>query len=229
MADHQEHPAVPIPMDPLAAATETPPNQTSPVKKVRNWIRGKTSSKTKQGLKSLKSQLTQFVAPDGSKINMEILPSDIAVHTIKNEDGELIFNQEVGTRKSAKGQHFIAFTTLPDLPPPTSRWILGTITESTTSRKRATNTKFAENWHNFLFHKALSGPEDWQDLVGTGKSINLKLGTAWCIISLNVPITELDMSISSPEGQTPSYLIGDSITSKIVIYFQRSLTETSCE
>ena len=134
MADHPDHPAVPMPLNLLAAATETPPNQTSPVKKVTNWLRNKSSSKNKQGLKSLKSQLTQFVAPDGSKINMEILPSDIAVFTTKNGNGELIFNQEVGTKKSAKGKHFIAFTTLPDLPPPTSRWILGSITESSTSR-----------------------------------------------------------------------------------------------
>jgi hypothetical protein len=48
---------------------------------------------------------------------MEILPNDIAVFTTKNGNGELIFNQEVGTKKSAKGWHFIAFTTLPDLPP----------------------------------------------------------------------------------------------------------------
>ena len=165
MADHPDHPAVPQPMNPLAAASGTQPNQTSPVKAVTNWFRNRKSSKDKQGLKSLKSQLTQFIAPDGSKINMEILPNDVAVFTTKNRSGELIFNQEVGTKKSAKGRYFIAFTTLPDLGPPTSRWILGSVTEPSTSRKRAANTKFSENWHNFIFHKALSGPDDWQALT----------------------------------------------------------------
>ena len=114
---------------------------------------------------------------------MEILPKDVAIFTTKNKTGQLIFNQEVGTKKASKGQYFVAFTTLPELPPPTSRWILGQVTEPSASRKRATSTKFTENWHNFTFHKALSGPSDWQALVGTGRSINLKLGTSWCIVS----------------------------------------------
>ena len=79
-------------------------------------------------------------------------------------------------------------------------------TGMTTSRKRAVNTKYAENWHNFTFLKTLSGPrDDWQALAGTGRSINLKLGTSWCIVKLNVPVEELDMNISSPEGQAPFY------------------------
>ena len=43
--------------------------------------------------------------------------------------------------------------------------------------------------------------------MGTGRAINLKLGTHWCIIKLNVPVTELDMSISNKEGQTPANVI----------------------
>jgi hypothetical protein len=43
--------------------------------------------------------------------------------------------------------------------------------------------------------------------VGIGRSINLALGTSWCIIKLNVPVTELGMSISSPEGQTLTHVI----------------------
>ena len=93
MADHPDHPAVPQPMNPLAAATGTEPNQTSPVKAVTNWFRNRKSSKDKQGLKSLKSQLTQFIAPDGSKINMAILPNDVAVFTTKNSTGNLSFKK----------------------------------------------------------------------------------------------------------------------------------------
>jgi hypothetical protein len=163
MADHPDHPAVPQPTNSPATATDTEQNPTSPVKAVKKWLWNRKSSKDKQGLKSLKSQLMQFVAPDGSKIDMTMLPNNVAVFTTKNSANELTFNQEVGTKKSAKGNHFIAFTTLPDLGPPTNRWILGSITEPSTSRNRAAKTKFSENWHNFIFHKALSGPDDWQN------------------------------------------------------------------
>jgi hypothetical protein len=207
MADHPEHPVVLQPTNPPATTTETESSPTSPVKAMKNWLRSKKSSKDKQGLTSLQSQIMQFVAPDGSKIDMTMLPENVAVFTTKNSANELTFNQEVGTKKSAKGNHFIAFTTLPELGAPTNRWILGSITEPSTSRKRAANTKFSENWHNFIFHKALNGPDDWQNLVGTGRAINLKLGTHWCIIKLNVPVTELDMSISSTECRTPANVI----------------------
>ena len=203
MADQPKPPVVTPPVSSPATAAEPKPHPTSPVKAVANWFRNKTSS----SLKSIKSQLKQFIAPDGSRINMAMLPNNVAVFTAKNSNGDLVFNQAVGTKKSAKGKHFIAFTPLPDIGHQSGRWILGSITESTTSRKRAAATKFTENWHNFIFHKALNGPYDWQTLVGTGRSINLALGTSWCIIKLNVPVTELDISISSPEGQTLTHVI----------------------
>ena len=133
---------------------------------------------------------------------MAMLPNNVAVFTTKNGHGDLVFNQTVGTKKSAKNKHFISYTPLPDLGYTSGRWILGLITEPTTSRKRAANTKYAENWHNYTFQKALNGPKDWQAIAGTGRSIKLVLGTSWCIVKLNVPVVDLDMTISSPEGQT---------------------------
>jgi hypothetical protein len=63
MADHPDHPAVPLPLNLLAAATGTPSKQTSPVKKVTNWFRNKNSSKNKQGLKSLKKPAHAIYCP----------------------------------------------------------------------------------------------------------------------------------------------------------------------
>ena len=129
MADPSDQPLVPQPSNPPVATAGTSTNQTSTVKAMTKWFKNKTTSKTNQGLASLKSQSKQFIAPDGTKIDMEILPTDIAVFTTKTETGQFIFNQEVGTKKAAKGHYFIAFTNLPDLNPPTNRWILGQISE----------------------------------------------------------------------------------------------------
>jgi hypothetical protein len=158
MADNPETPAVPQPTTPPATTTENESNPASPVKSLKNWLMGKKQPKNKQGLSSVQSKIMQFVAPDGSKIDMTMLPENVAIFTTKNGDNELVFNQEVGTKKSAKGKHFIAFTTMPELGAPTNRWILGSITESSTSRKRAATTKFSENWHNFIFQKSLERP-----------------------------------------------------------------------
>ena len=129
------------------------------------------------------------------------------VLTTKSESGHSTFNQNLGTKSAAKDHFFIAFTDLPELDPP-GRWILGQILEPSTSRKRAASTKYAENWHNFTLLKILSGPsDDWQALVGTDRCINLKLGANWCIVKLNVPIEELDVTISTPDGQPSSHAI----------------------
>ena len=204
MSDQPEKPVAPQPSNvPAGAAALEPPP--SPVKILKDWLRAKTSSsKNKDVLKSVKSH--QFVAPGGCRLNMAMLPNDVAVFTTKN-DGDLIFNQTVGTKTSAKKQHFIAYTPLPDLGYPQGRWILGLIREPTTSRKRAASTRYAENWHNYTFQKALNGPNDWQDSVGTGRSINFIPGTSWCIVKLNVPVNDLDITISSPEGQSAPYVI----------------------
>ena len=164
------------------------------------WIK-----KTTKNLASLKSQSKQFIAPNGTQLNMDTLSSSIAVFTTKSESGLSTFNQNLGTKSAAKEHFFIAFSDLPELDPP-ERWILGQILEPSTSRKRAATTKYAENGHNFTLLKILSGPsEDWQALIGTDRSINLKLGANWCIVKLNVPIEELDVTISTPDGQPSSH------------------------
>ena len=50
-------------------------------------------------------------------------------------------------------------------------------------------------------------PMIWQASVGTGWSINFVPGTSWCIVKLNVPVTDLDMTISSPAGQIAPYVL----------------------
>ena len=44
---------------------------------------------------------------------MAMLPNNVAVFTTKNIRGDSVFNQTVGTKKSAKNKHFISYT--PDL------------------------------------------------------------------------------------------------------------------
>ena len=85
-----------------AAAHELPPS--SPVKVVKDWLRRRktTSSKNKDALKSVKSQSRQFVAPGGCRLNMAMVPNDVTVFTTRNNHGDLVFNQAVGTKKSAK-------------------------------------------------------------------------------------------------------------------------------
>ena len=119
MSDQPEKPVAPQPSNvPAGAAALEPPP--SPVKIMKDWFRAKTSSsKNKDVLKSVNSH--QFVAPSGCRLNMAMLPNDVAVFTTKN-DGDLIFNQTVGTKNSAKNKHFIAYTPLPDLGYPTGRW-----------------------------------------------------------------------------------------------------------
>ena len=115
MSDQQEKPVDPNvtepPTAPDGAAALAPP--LSPVKMMKDWLKArKPSSKSKNVLKTVKSH--QFVAPGGCKLNMAMLPDDIAVLTTEN-DGDLLFNQIVGPKTSAKKQHFIAYTPLPDL------------------------------------------------------------------------------------------------------------------
>ena len=207
MADNQEAPGTPQPTNTPGTTTENESNPASPVKQIKNWLKGMTQLKNKSGLTPVNSKVIQFVAPDGSKIDITMHPENMAILTTKNKDNEQVFNQEVGTRKSAKGKHFIALTNMPELGAPTNRWILGSITEPSTSRKRAATTKFSENWHNFLFLKTLNGPDDWQTLVGTGRARNLKIGAHWCAVTLNVPVTDLDLHVSSAEGRFPNNVI----------------------
>ena len=78
---------------------------------------------------------------------------------------------------------------------------MGQIPGPSTSRKRAAATKYSENWHNFTLLTVLSGPSGWQTLTGTDRCINLTLGANWCMVQLNVPIDELDVTITTPAGQ----------------------------
>ena len=193
MAHSSDQPPTPQQSNPPVT---TAGSSTNTITTATKWIKKKTT----KNLASLKSQSKQFIAPDGTQINMDILSSSVAVLTTKSESGHTTFNQNLGTKSAAKDHFFIAFTDLPELDPP-GRWILGQILGSSTSRKRAASTKYAENWHNFTLLKILSGPsDDWQALVGTDRCINLKLGANWCIVKLNVPVEELDVTISTPDG-----------------------------
>ena len=103
MSDQQEKPAdpsnVPKPSTVPAGATAPAP-PTSPVKMMKDWFKArKPSSKSKNVLKTVKSH--QFVATGGCKLNMAMLPDNIAVLTTEN-DGDLLFNQIVGTKTLAK-------------------------------------------------------------------------------------------------------------------------------
>ena len=227
MADNQETPRIPPQTNTPGTTTENESNPASPVKQIKNWIKGMSQSKNKSGITPANSKVIQFVAPDGSKIDITMHPENITILTTKNKANEQVFNQEVGTRKPAKGKHFIALTNIPELGAPTNRWILGSITEPSTSRKRASTTKFTENWHNFLFLKSLNGPDDWQNLVGTGRSINLKMGTHWCAVTLNVPVTALDLHISSAEGRVPNDVISPTRKTQEQINTEEEETEQS--
>ena len=61
------------------------------------WIR-----KTTKNLASLKSQSKQFIAPNGTQINMDTLSSSIAVFTTKSESGLSTFNQDLGTNHTTQ-------------------------------------------------------------------------------------------------------------------------------
>ena len=104
MSDQQEKPAdpsnVPKPSTVPAGATAPAP-PTSPVKIMKDWFSRarKPSSKSKNVLKQIKSH--QFVATGGCKLNMAMLPDDIAVLTTENE-GDQLFKKTVGTKSSAK-------------------------------------------------------------------------------------------------------------------------------
>ena len=126
MADNQEAPGIPPPTNTPGTTTENESNPASPVKQIKNWLKGMSQLKNKSGLTPANSKVIQFVAPDGSKIDITMHPENMAILRTKNKDNEQVFDQEVGTRKSAKGKHFIALTTMPELGAPTNRWILGT-------------------------------------------------------------------------------------------------------
>ena len=140
-----------------------------------------------------------FIAPDGTQINTVSSADNIAM-LADSSPGYTTFSQTVGTKTKAEDYHFIAFTNLEELERP-GRWILGQILTPSTSRKRAATSKYSENWHNFTLLKVLSGPNDWQALASSNRCINLKLGANWCMVQLNVPIEELDVTITTPVGQ----------------------------
>ena len=57
MADQPEVPVVLQPIAPPAGGAESEPPPSSPVKAMAKWFRNKTSSKDKDSLKSIKSQM----------------------------------------------------------------------------------------------------------------------------------------------------------------------------
>ena len=134
--------------------------------------------KKPKGVASLESQSDQLISPDGTQINIDSLPDTVSVLITESSPGHTTFDHAIGTQKSAKGHHFIAFSNLEELET-SGRWILGRILAPSTSRKRAAKSKYSENWHNFTLLRVLSGPNDWQDLTNSDRCINLRLGANW--------------------------------------------------
>ena len=78
--------------------------------KIRSLI-----GKKPKGVASLESQSNQLISPDGTQINIDSLPDTVSVLITESSLGHTTFDHAIGTQKSAKGHHFIAFSNLEEL------------------------------------------------------------------------------------------------------------------
>ena len=169
------------------------------------------STKLKNRFSRKTTSSVQLFSPDGTGINVVSPPGTVSVHVTESTSGVTTFDHTIGTLKSAKNQLFLAFTNIQELHP-AGRWILGRIIIPITTRARAAKSKYADNWHQFALLRVLNGPDDWQNLKNTNRSINLQLEpghirsatTNWCIVELTIAIEDLVVTVTTQGKQEPA-------------------------
>ena len=159
-------------------------------------------SSTKKILALLNMKSSKEGKETSSKVEFKALPKNTAFCRKQLNDGSWIFDQEIGTKISAVGRRFISNISFTDEGCETGKWVLGTITSRGTKESVAIKNKYKTNWHNFVVERILSEPLDWEPKdKDRERSINLKLGTMWCILENSMKEQGLNFSITTVPGE----------------------------